>query len=64
MRVSADASKEALPKRRMLAFINDQSYIKINHSFYCNEKNLIYVLPNNCYQKRCVGQAEDISRYK
>ena len=42
---------------------NDQkkSY-KINHSFDCNEKCLIYLLTFNCCQKQYVGQTVDIIR--
>ena len=41
---------------------NDQRSYKINHSFDCNEKCLIYLLICNCYQKQYVGQTVNIFR--
>ena len=41
---------------------NDQRSYKINHSFDCNEKCLIYLLTCNCCQKQYVGQTVDIFR--
>ena len=41
---------------------NDQSSYKINYSFDCNEKFLIYLLTCNCCQKQYVGQTVDIFR--
>ena len=41
---------------------NDQMSYKINHSFDCNEKCLIYLLTCNCCQKQYVGQTVDIFR--
>ena len=41
---------------------NDQTSYKINHSFDCNEKCLIYLLTCNCCQKQYVGQTVDIFR--
>ena len=41
---------------------NDQRSYKINHSFDCNEKCLIYLLTCNCCQKQYVHQTIDIFR--
>ena len=43
---------------------NDQRSYKINHSFDCNEKCLIYLLTSNCYHKQYVRQTVDIFRNK
>ena len=42
----------------------DQRSYKINHSFDCNEKCLIYLLTSNCYQKQYVRQTVGIFRNK
>ena len=41
---------------------NDQRSYKINHSFDCNEKRLIYLLTCNSCQNQYVGQTVDIFR--
>ena len=46
----------------MLICSNDQRPYKINHSFDCNEKCLIYLSTCNCCQKQYVGQTIDILR--
>ena len=38
---------------------NDERSYKINHSFDCNEKCLIYLLTFNCCQKQYVGETVD-----
>ena len=46
----------------MLICNNDQRFYKINHSFECNEKCLIYLLTCNCRQKQYVGQTVNTFR--
>ena len=41
---------------------DDQRSYKINHSFHCNKKYLIYLLTCYCCRKQYVGQTVDIFR--
>ena len=41
---------------------NNHKAYKINHSFDCSGKYLLYLLPINCCQKHYIGQTVDITR--
>ena len=53
---------QSITETEMFICNNDQRSYKINHSFDCNEKCLIYLLTCNYCQKQYVGQTVDIFR--